>query len=108
VDGGFFQLAWTVISEAGRQISCASAKGATGVAVTATLANSSGAFSAGDLPCEARQGLSKKVPIGTYDVVMQLTVPGGGAVGDPSLNHPGTIRFGNDLSVLDPFTFVAE
>ncbi len=108
VDGGFFYLGWNVLDAADESmISCNSA-GAGTIEVVSTPVGSSGTSLSDIWDCTDYAGVTSKLPLDTYTVVVSLLEQGTGqslSVWNPITE---TLEWGNELIDLGDFWFTVD
>jgi hypothetical protein len=103
VDGGFFELSWT-LSDAGGQLSCADEEiGA--VSVLATLIDDS-SFNDDIFRCEDGSAITGKQFIGDYTVVVSILDELDDSVVQDADPIDTSIDFGNEINDLGVFNFL--
>jgi len=107
VDGGFFALTWNLVDSSDNALTCADVYSG-GVGVLSTIVGTSDAYD-DTFNCEAGQGVTDKVDIANYTVVVDIldeaTPPGSLGSSEP---RTVSIDYGNQLNDLGNFEFVFD
>lgn len=102
-DGGFMTLTWDVLDDAtDEQLECADV-GAEGVALTATFVDSTD-FVDFEWDCTLFEGITDKMALDTYTVVVSVVDGDGLSLGD-SMAREESITYGNEHVDLGNFDF---
>ncbi len=107
-DGGFFALTWNVLDAYDdSEITCDTA-GAGGVEVVSTPVSNSGTFLSDIWDCTDFEGVTSKLPLDTYTVVVSLLEQGTDySLGDSNPTTE-TLEWGNELIDLGNFDFAVD
>ena len=105
VDGGFFALTWALLDDAtNAALTCAEVV-AGGVEVISTPVGGGGTGLSDIFDCTAGEGVTDKLPIDTYTVVIELLESGTDLSLGTSIPREESIDYGNHLVDLGNFDF---
>ncbi len=105
VDGGFFALTWTLVDDGtDAEITCAEA-GSGGVEVISTPVGGGGTGLSDIWNCTDFEGITAKLPIDTYTVVVEVLETGTDLSLGTSVPRTESIDYGNHLIDLGNFEF---